>query len=460
MKKRIVLLFILILNFFYLRPQEESTKCAENKEFERIFETDSQTSGKVKNRRITDSGDRNIINNDTVVRIRLESNDCTFADHADYGIFVPATSSPLQGVLVLQHGCTMEQFGITKPYDLQYRAFARKWKIAIVETALHGDCHIWKEPKSGSSLALLKVLKETALQTGHSELEDVPWLLWGHSAGGYWSLAMLRDYPERILAIVCYSAAGDPQWEYSATAAKVPLLLRHAGVNDGTPEIRCPETAINTFNKLRAMDAPVSIAYNEGQNHNFSYLRYMMIPFFEIALKQRLLINESTDLQDIDRNATWLGDTLSLEIFKESDYSGDKNGMCLFPDELTARNWQEFVSTGTVTDKTPPPAPFNVNVEVEGNVLVVSWEAEADIESGILYFNVYKDNKLIGRLPERGAYQTFDTNGDNTIPVNVPVMKYIIQETTKEKTKISVQAVNHFNLQSAKTEVFYKYNQK
>lgn len=419
MKDKRVILFFLVVNFFYFNQQAEA------------------------------------VNNDTIICIRLEANDCTFAENADYGFFIPETTSPMQGILLLQHGCGMGKLGITKPYDLQYQTFARKWNLAIVETALLGDCHIWQEPKSGSASALFRVLKQIGIQTGHPELETVPFLVWGHSGGGYWSLAMLRDYPERILAMVCYSAAWDPQWEYSAEATKVPLFLRHAGIDDGNSETRCPETAVNAFKNLRSMDAPVSIAYNEGQNHNFSYLRYMMIPFFESALKQRLPMDESMNLQDTDRDNRWLGDTLSLHLFKESEYTGDRSGMCLFLDEVTARNWQEFVSTGTVTDKTPPPAPFNVKVKAEDNTLVVTWETDVDIESGILNFNIYKDDRLIGRLPETGSYQTFDTNGDNTIPINVSEMEYTIGKITNKKSKISVQSVNHFNLQSAKTEVIY-----
>ena len=391
--------------------------------------------------------------NDTIFQIVLEGEECAFAHRAEYGVYLPGGNDPLQGVLILQHGCGMERFGITRPYDLQYQALAKKWKLAILETALHGDCHIWREPDSGSGAAIFKVLEQIASVSGRPELKDAPWLLWGHSGGGYWVLAMLRDHPERILAATSYSAAWDPQWEYSANAAKVPLLLRHAGANDGTPESLCWQTAVNTFHKLRKMDAPVIIAHNDGQNHNFSYLRYMAIPFFEAALKKRLPLDGSHTLRDIDRDDTWLGDTLSLEVYREQGYTGDKSNLCLFPDELTARNWQEFVSTGTVVDKTPPPAPRDVKVTRYADRLEVTWEADADIESGILKFNIYKDGVLVGVLPESGAYQSFDTNGDNTIPVEVPEKRFIIRVTGNVKATISIETVNHFNLVSERTTV-------
>lgn len=393
---------------------------------------------------------------DTIVRTTIKGADCPFADHADYGVYIPTRSEPLHGVLILQHGCGMEQFGITRPYDLQYQAFARKWKLAVIETALYGNCGLWRNPDSGTANALFKVLNDAGDHTGHPELKTVPWLLFGHSAGGYWTLGMLKDYPERIIAAVCYSAAWDPQWDFPVATAKIPVLMRHAGATDGDSSILCWATASHTFHKLRNMDAPVSIAYNAGQNHNFSYIRYMAIPFFEAVMKQRMPEGNTTVMRDIDRTKTWLGDTLSLQIYKESDYKNNKSGLCLFPDETTAKNWKEFVSTGKVADKTPPPAPFNVKVKWINNALEVTWEADADIESGILRFDIFKNGSLVGKIPDIGAYQKFDTNGDNTLPINVPEMKFRITGTENVETTIGVQAVNHFNLASVRTEVVSK----
>lgn len=50
--------------------------------------------------------------NDTIFKIILEGEDCAFAHRAEYGVYLPGGTDPLQGILILQHGCTMEQFGI------------------------------------------------------------------------------------------------------------------------------------------------------------------------------------------------------------------------------------------------------------------------------------------------------------------------------------------------------------
>ncbi|MDD6363850.1 MAG: Ig-like domain-containing protein [Bacteroidales bacterium] len=395
-----------------------------------------------------------------VFNVTLEGADCSFADFAEYGVFVPGGESPISGVLVLQHGCGMEQFGITRPYDLQYQAFARKWNLAVVETALHGNCGIWHHPESGSAAALMKVLVNVGNRSGHEELGEAPWLLFGHSSGGHWVLAMLRDYPERIIAAVCYSAAWDPQWEYDTVAAKVPLLLRHAGPEDA-PFANCQGTASHTFRKLRAMDAPVSLVYNVGQNHNLSYIRHMAIPFYEAALRQRLPSEAGGELRDLDPSLCCLADTTSFEIIRESDYaednssvSGGKQAMCRFPDMECALKWKEYATTNDVADITAPDAPYALATEnLAGGSVRLSWKAEADIESGISCFRVYANGILKARIPETGMYQTFDPNGDNTIPAHPQAMEAVLSGLSSSGAVLEVETVNGAGLASERTSL-------
>ncbi|HAY76102.1 MAG TPA: hypothetical protein DCY32_10535, partial [Opitutae bacterium] len=48
-------------------------------------------------------------------------------------------------------------------------------------------------------------------------------------------------------------------------------------------------------------------------------------------------------------------------------------------------------------DRTPPPSPFGIRVS--GNR--ITWQAQADLESGISHFIVRKNGKVIGRVPEK-----------------------------------------------------------
>ncbi|MDR1557057.1 MAG: hypothetical protein LBS88_08520 [Tannerellaceae bacterium] len=383
-------------------------------------------------------------------------------DHALYGVFIPDGITEIRGILIHQHGCTMEGRGVASAYDIQYQSLAKKWGLAIVGPDLYpgpyAGCAKWRNPEEGSGPALLEALEYTARLSGHTELAIAPWLLWGHSGGGYWVLAMMKYYPERILGVVAYSPAFDPQWGYPEAALKIPLLIRHAGSADlNGPGVSCWDTAIHTFDKLRRQDAPVAIAYTPDETHNLSYLRYMAIPFFEAVLKQRLPEKTGNSLKDTDKAIRWVGDTLTCQVYKASGYSRNKQNMAILPDSVSALVWKEYVTNSTVEDKTPPPSPYAPEWVHTDSLIELRWRADADIESGIHHFNIYKNNRLIGQFPDHEeGYQTFDTNGDDPVPVHLPDMQYNFNKNEMKHGDIyAVSTVNYFNLESRKTEIHY-----
>src|SRR3546814_18359906 len=105
---------------------------------------------------------------------------------------------------------------------------------------------------------------------------------------------MMKTYPKRIMAAFCYSPAFDPSWDYSEDALKIPVMIRHAGANDSnSPYGKCWETALNTFHTLRSEGGLASIAFTPFQNHNYSFVRYMALPFYESVLAKRLPTGQS-----------------------------------------------------------------------------------------------------------------------------------------------------------------------
>lgn len=384
---------------------------------------------------------------DTVFAITLIGEDCKFADHADYGIYVPSTADKIRGVMVFQHGCSQEEFGISRHCDVQYQALARKWNLAIVETAIYGICDIWAYPSNGSYAALLLALTKAAAHTSHPELAHAPFLLWGHSGGGFWTLSMLHEHPERIIAAICYSAAWDPQWDYAPEGYDVPILFRHAGPGEGADNI--PATARNSFAHLRSHGAPAAIAYTRGQGHNFSYMRSMTIPFWEAALRGRLASDGK--LQPLDPAQTFLGDPETFAIFPEAGFEGDKSALCRLPDRASAEVWSEYASTGIYIDKSAPAPPYDLKISAKEDGTVLGWRAEADIESGIGHFNIYRNGELIGRLPQQGNYQDYDRNGDQARPVIPPDMSFSVQ--TPSAGTYAVETVNRDGLVSEKATI-------
>lgn len=186
-------------------------------------------------------------------------------DHANYSLFIPEGSSPLRGIFIHQHGCTAEGTGEATAYDLQYQAFARKWNLAILGPDLYphrnSGCGDWINPEEGSGPALLHGLDALAKCSKRTELPELPWILWGHSGGGYWVLALTKNFPERTIATFCYSPAFDPGFKFSSAATKIPIMIRHAGRNDfNDPGVNCWGTALHTFEGLRQKDGLISVA--------------------------------------------------------------------------------------------------------------------------------------------------------------------------------------------------------
>jgi pimeloyl-ACP methyl ester carboxylesterase len=409
------------------------------------------------------------LSNGTVYNITIRNGAYKFS-HATYSVFIPDGIKKIRGIFVHQHGCTMEGKGIASAYDLQYQAFARKWHLAIVGPDLypqanHG-CDDWRNPEDGSGPALLIGLDSIAWLSKHPELKTAPWLLWGHSGGGYWTLAMLNAYPDRIVAAVCYSPAFDPHFDYPPAVAKIPVMIRHAGASDfNDPGVSCWETALHTFSILRTMQGKVSIAYTPHQTHNLSYIRYMAIPFFESVLAQRLPPHGSTILTDMDETRAWLSDTVATgtaHAFKASTISDKNQSMSWLPDSVCAIKFLEYVTTGTVRDVTVPLAPENLSlVKVNNLEWELTWNAEADIESGIRFFNIYKNNQFLMRYPPTTDFQTFDTNGDNAIPVKPPDMTYRFSGIKiKKGDTIAITTINWFNLESSKATLIFSGSSK
>ncbi|MDR2087516.1 MAG: hypothetical protein LBP72_10155 [Dysgonamonadaceae bacterium] len=380
-------------------------------------------------------------------------------NRGEYAVFIPENTDVIRGVLVHQHGCLVEGIGASTAYDLHYQALAKKWGLALVGPDLYAPygCGSWKEVEGGSGQALFNALRRVGIASGHSGLEDAPLLLWGHSGGGYWVLSMLKNYPERIMAVFAYSPAFNPVWSYPPAALKTPLFIRHAGANDLNDNgIYCWETALNTFHQMRQSGGYVSIANTPGQGHNFSYVRYMAVPFYESVLAQRLPEGNQTGYQsmrDMDESKAWLGDTTLLTVCRASDYTGNPLTQCWLPDENVAGKWQEYVTTETVSDITPPPPPYQAKQEWKNaTTTVLTWKADADIESGIAYFNIYKNGQLNSRFPTSGEYQRFETQGDNPTPSGSDLPAMQVELSALAEDNFSISTVNWFELESEKTD--------
>jgi hypothetical protein len=110
----------------------------------------------------------------------------------------------------------------------------------------------------------------------------------------------------------------------------------------------------------------------------------------------------------------------------------------------------EYVKDTKVSDTTPPPAP--TNVRLKGNTL--TWESEADLESGLASFVIERDGQVLATVPEQGknpfgrpVFQNLQYSDTPTQPL-VPMQFSDTKAEAGKKHTYRVIAVNTAGLKS------------
>src|SRR3954452_10444392 len=136
-----------------------------------------------------------------------------------YRAWIPDGVTRLRGVIVHQHGCGAGacKGGETAAEDLHWQALARRWDCALLGPSYHQEdgqnCRRWCDPRNGSRARFLRALDDLAARSGHPELAEVPWCLWGHSGGGFWARLMMISDPDRVLSPWLRSGTSFAAWE-------------------------------------------------------------------------------------------------------------------------------------------------------------------------------------------------------------------------------------------------------
>ena len=334
----------------------------------------------------------------------------------NYTIWLPPGVKAIRGVIVHQHGCGEGscKSGLTGAFDLHWQALAAKHGCALLgpsyEQPEKADCQMWCDPRNGSSAAFQKALADLGRASGHPELSTVPWALWGHSGGGHWAGGMVLLHPERVAAAWLRSGVPllteNPQratikpHTVPAAALQVPLMCNPGtkegvSVKDGRFAGVWPANEA-FFGEVRSKGGLIGIAVDPLTSHECGNQRYLAIPWLDECLSLRLPKKDGEPLATVPPQHAWLAPLLGSEAVPLKAFAGDTQKSLWLPGERIAKAWMQYVKDTAVTDLSPPPAPSNVRVN--GNLL--TWDATADLESGLSHFLIDRDGKPLGSVPE------------------------------------------------------------
>ncbi|MDB6033021.1 MAG: hypothetical protein JWM16_3359 [Verrucomicrobiales bacterium] len=389
---------------------------------------------------------------------------------AEFHVWIPPGVIRVKALIVHQHGCGegAEESGETAALDLHWRALADKHDAALLSPHFRAgtnNCRLWCDPRNGSDASFLRALTDLGKKTGHPELDSVPWCLWGHSGGGFWASLMLEKHPERIVAIFCRSGSALPAWEkgeipkpiYPADAYTIPFIL-NPGIKERVDARfnSAWEGSLKLFEAFRAKGAPVAFAPDPFSGHDCRNSRLLAIPFFDACLRERISPMRER-LLVLDTAAGFLGD---WQNGSTRSALGSKNELSWLPDGVTARAYSEYVKYGVTTDRTPPrkaPVLSSALIDSDLRQAMVRWTAEADLESGIRQFVVYRDGRAIAKVPEKmddktGFPQFQSITFHDTPPKDALEMFYVDKNVSEgENPSYAVRMINGVGLESPKS---------
>lgn len=388
-----------------------------------------------------------------------------------YTLWLPDGVEKFRGIIVHQHGCGSGacKGGATAAYDLHWQALARKWDCALLGPSYQQDdkqnCRLWCDPRNGSDQAFLMAIQEFAEKSKHPELATAPWCLWGHSGGGFWASLMQMKHPERIVAIWFRSGTAFSAWEKGdiarpeipEAAYAIPMMANPGGKEKDDKRFSGAWTgSLAMFQAYRAKGAPIGFAPDPRTSHECGDSRYLAIPFFDACLAQRLPDRSSPQqkLKPVDAKSAWLAIVLEDKPEPAATFKGKAEEAVWLPDERVAKAWAEYVKTGAVGDSTPPPSPRNIKAAMKDGAVELTWEAVADLESGLQAFVIERDGQPLAQVPEkplgrfgRPLFQTLSYHDTPEKPL--PEMRFVDKSAKPgAKHEYRVLAINSVGLKS------------
>lgn len=345
----------------------------------------------------------------------------------NYTLWVPPGAEKIRAVIVHQHGCGEGscKSGLTGAYDLHWQALASKHACALLAPAYEqpekADCQMWCDPRNGSGDAFQNALRDLGKLSGHPELADVPWALWGHSGGGHWCGGMVLLYPERVAAAWLRSGvplleadekrAGIKPHSLGDKSLLVPIMC-NLGTKEGVTDKEGRFAGVWPANRaffeaVRGKGGLIAISVDPLTSHECGNQRYLAIPWLDACLSARLSADNSVSLKPISNDTAWLSEPLGTKASSSQAFTGDKRKASWHLNERMAKLWEQYVVDTQVSDETAPPSVKDIQVVGKE----IRWNARGDLESGVAGFEIYRDGNLIATLGNaknpfgRGIYQ-------------------------------------------------------
>jgi len=250
---------------------------------------------------------------------------------ADFRLRLLGTQ-PVKGILVLVPGLDGDGRGAVE--SARWQALAREFDLALVGCFMQGGGY--HQAENGTGEALLDALKDFAKQSKHPELNAVPLVMWGHSAGGQFNYNFVSWKPQRVAAFIV-NKGGYYSGQPNGQSRKVPGLF-FLGTKDSELRIN---SITGIYEKGRKLGALWALAPEANAGHEEGRTQEVANTFFTAILPHRL--SSSGKLEDVEERSGWLAAPEKKIIEPAATSKLTKSEAGWLPDEATAKAWLSLV---------------------------------------------------------------------------------------------------------------------
>lgn len=253
---------------------------------------------------------------------------------AEFRMWHPDINTRSRAVLVLVPGANGDGRGMAG--DRGWQEMAEEFNWLIIACYLKGASY--QNPEAGSGDALFDALTEMGIKIDQPGLEDLPFVMWGISAGGQFNYNFAQWKPEQVVTFVVNKGAYYTS-ERDKKARKVPALF-FIGMKD--KEVRIKNIS-GIFFEGREKNAPWALIREPNEGHGVGASKTFSRQYFRTVFPLRLPAGED-ELQEIEMDQGYLGDLETFEVEAKSLADGDPEDSSWLPTQDLADQWKSIVA--------------------------------------------------------------------------------------------------------------------
>lgn len=278
-----------------------------------------------------------------------QKNDFSFYDGenfqlAEFRFWNPNLNDDYKGILVLTPGINRD--GREAVLDTVWQKFATKHNLIIVASHFKNyesnDNLRYRDASKGSGEILLKSIEKYSQEISNKNINELPLLLYGFSAGGQYNFEFASWKPERVISFVVNKGGYYDTAVASSDTQKVPGIF-FIGEDDLYYR---NNLILGIYSANRSQGANWTLITEKATKHSPNNSKDLSISFFESIMTKRLKDNKLVEINS-DNPILGFPKRKTFEFFDKIDKTEFNNWGKLksltiwLPDENFANIWVE-----------------------------------------------------------------------------------------------------------------------